>query len=321
MAEGIRSVHRRAGIFMVSTKQLTVVMRGITAAHIKEHGSGPLLPNRKDPIGLGLYRQIPNTPEGTKLGSKQPNWRGPLFLRLGAMFTLSESMGFRKSEVALPNGEDFDDWRLRRSSLLWEIGETPHAGPSPELLRTAVPGRDKAVIQPPRSKSDQDGTIRGAHPIWLIFDPADVANAEECLQQIELQFPCRGPKRPRTPLFFSTAKFASMPEDRVKACSFHSFWTGFACALLVTNCPCGMVQALARCRSDRSVAACARLSPDDYSTWVSTTLQQKTTSRTTARLPVVTDDHGAVETFQLAGTYSRQAAADVAEEYDIADTE
>ena len=50
-------------------------------------------------------------------------------------------------------------------------------------------------------------------------------------------------------------------------------------------------------------------------------LQQKTTSRTTARLPVVTDDHGAVETFQLAGTYSRQAAADVAEEYDIADSD
>ena len=73
MAEGVRSVHRRASIFMVSTKQLTMAMRGITAAHIKEHGSGPLLPNRKDPIGHNLCRQVPNAPESTKLGSKHPN--------------------------------------------------------------------------------------------------------------------------------------------------------------------------------------------------------------------------------------------------------
>jgi len=49
--DGVRSVHRRAGIFMVSTKQLTMVMKGITAEHMKEHGSESLLPERKDPIG------------------------------------------------------------------------------------------------------------------------------------------------------------------------------------------------------------------------------------------------------------------------------
>ena len=62
------------------------------------------------------------------------------------------------------------------------------------------------------------------------------------------------------------------------------------------------------------VAIYARLNPDDYSTWAPTTFQQKTTSRTTVRSPVVVDDHDAVITFQLAETYFRQAAADVAEE-------
>ena len=159
MIDGVRSVHRRAGIFMVSTKQLTMVMKGITAEHIKEHGSESLLPERKDPIGPTLCRQLLRTPEGTNLGAKKLDWSSPLFLSLGAMFALSESTGFRKAEVALPNGCDFDDRRLRRSSLLWEIDGTLHADPSPAQLRALVRGRDKAVIKPPRSKADYDGTI------------------------------------------------------------------------------------------------------------------------------------------------------------------
>jgi len=70
MIDGVRSCHRRAGIFMVSTKQLTMVMKEITAKHIKEHGSESfLLPERKDPIGPALCRQLLRTPEGTNLGA------------------------------------------------------------------------------------------------------------------------------------------------------------------------------------------------------------------------------------------------------------
>ena len=69
------------------------------------------------------------------------------------MFAFSESTGFRTAEVALPYGYDFDDRRLRRSSLLWEIDGTLHADPSPEQLRAFVLGRDKAVIESPRSKA------------------------------------------------------------------------------------------------------------------------------------------------------------------------
>ena len=175
----------------------------------------PLLPNRRDAFGPGLYRQTLKTPKGTKPGAKQLSWRGPLFLCLGAMFALSESTCFRKSEVALPNGEIFDDWRLRRASLMLETNGMLHADPPPELPRTVVAGRDKAVIKLLRSKLDQDGTIWDAHPIWLIFDPVEVASAIDRLQQIELQFPCRGPQRSQTPLSFSTANFAPMIHSTV----------------------------------------------------------------------------------------------------------
>jgi hypothetical protein len=330
MVDGVRSVHRRAGIYMVSTRQLTSVMKGLTAAHIKEHGSESLLPDRKDPIGPDLCRQLLATDltalVGTKLSTERRRWDDPLFLSLGAMMALSESTGFRKSEVALPNGEEFDDRRLRRSSLLWEIDGRIFVDPSPAQLRSMVPGRDKAVIKPPRSKADQDGTIWGAHPIWIVLDETDTANAAARLQSMEIKFPCNGPQRAKTPLFFSDAKFsplrhstvdcylehllrANVPAERVKAYSFHSFRVGFACALLAAHCPYDMIQALARWRSDKSVAIYARLNPNDYAGWVTKALQQKTTSRTAARLPVVIDDHDNVATYQLACTHAQRRAA------------
>ena len=57
-------------------------------------------------------------------------------------------------------------------------------------------------------------------------------------------------------------------EERIDAYSFHSTRIGFACAILAANCPYDMIQALARWRSDRSVAIYARLNPSEYSGWV-----------------------------------------------------
>ena len=108
------------------------------------------------------------------------------------MFALSGSTGFRKSEVALPNGEDFDDRCLRRALLLWKFDEAPHADPSSEPLRTLLADRDKAVIKPICSKLDQDGIIWGAHPVWPVFNPADVATAAARHQRTEPRFPCPG---------------------------------------------------------------------------------------------------------------------------------
>ena len=67
-------------------------------------------------------------------------------------------------------------------------------------------GRDKAVIRPPRSKADQSGIVWGAHPIWIVFDDSDEANAAWWLQRIELAFPVRAAARLRTALFFTEAR-------------------------------------------------------------------------------------------------------------------
>ena len=69
-----------------------------------------------------------------------------------------------------------------------------------------------------------------------------------------------------------------------------------------------MIQALARWRSDKSVAIYARLNPGDYTAWVAKALLQETTSTTTARLPII-DAHEAVATFEAASAHFRAAAA------------
>jgi len=94
---------------------------------------------------------------------------------------------------------------------------------------------------------------------------------------------------------------ANVPEERIKAYSFHSSRIGFACALLAASCPYDMIQAPARWRSDRSVAIYARLNPSEYSGCVMKAMQQTTTPRKVARMPVI-DAHDAIATFQSVGT-------------------
>ena len=160
--------------------------------------------------------------------------------------------------MALSSGCEFDDRHLRRSSLLWEIDGMLYADPSLEQLCALVWGRDKAVIKPPRSKVDYDGTTWGAHPIWLVCDDTDVANVARWLLRLELRLPLRRGQRAVTLLFVSSAALqpvlhstvdcypehllrANVPEERTKAYSFHSFRIGFSCALLAASCPCGMI--------------------------------------------------------------------------------
>ena len=109
--------------------------------------------------------------------------------------------------------------------------------------------------------------------------------------------------------FFGHLLRAAVPADQVASCSFHSFRIGFASALLAANCPYDMIQALARWRSDKSVAIYARLNPEDYAGWVAKALQQDTTPTTTVRLPAI-DAHDAVATFPIARGHFRDAAAE-----------
>ena len=309
MVASVRRVHKRRNITMVSSQQLATVLKGMLTEHISEHGFESLLPHRKEPLDAGHVRDFLNTPAGTKFGRAEVDWDEPLFLSLGALFTVAISTGIRKAEGATPTGRPLDQRRLRRSSLLWRIDGVSVADPSAAQLSGLQPGRDGAILIPPPSKADQFGDIWGVHPIHLEYDPSDRANAATWLRQIELQFPVHGARRAAVALFFTDSKLSAMHHSTVDTYlghflklhlgaaagkySFHSFRIGFACALLAAGCDLYTIQALARWRSPESIRIYARMNPDVYAGWVTKSLQQRASSVSTANLPVI-DRHEAL---------------------------
>jgi len=134
MVYGARRVHLRHNVSMVSCKQLSAVLKGLTKAFIMEHGAEALLPQRREPLGPELLRRLlagdPATSDGAKLGSGRIDWPSHIFTCLDTMFALGGGTGFRKSEVALPTNAAFDDRRLSRPSVLWLIGGVIYSDPS-----------------------------------------------------------------------------------------------------------------------------------------------------------------------------------------------
>ena len=65
-----RRVQKRAGIFMMPARRLTIAMKGIAAVHIKEHGAGSQVAQRKAPFAPVLTRALLSTACGTALGTK-----------------------------------------------------------------------------------------------------------------------------------------------------------------------------------------------------------------------------------------------------------
>jgi integrase len=317
MVMAVRRIHDRHNITMVSCKQLAAVLKSVTLRHIREHGPESILPNRKGALCPSVVRKIVTTPNGTKAGSRVVDWKTPLFLSLGTMFAVAMSTGTRKAEAALPNGEKFDDRRLRRSSVVYRINGKVLVSPTPKELLSMVPGRDYAIIRPPRAKNDWDGTKFGSHPIYLILDYSDPINAASWLVRLELAFPCHGSDRRSQPLFFSDASFTPMShsivdtylriflrlylsEEEAERFSFHSFRIGFATALLAAGCSFDTIKALVRWSSDESVLIYARMDPESYTAWVKKALRQETASITGMRLPFPIDNDDVMATFSKA---------------------
>ena len=309
MVAAVRRIHKRRGIIMVSSAQLSAVLKGIMVEHIAEHGYESLLPHRKEPLDAEHVRLFLSTSPGTIFGRETVDWSSPLFLSLASLFTVGISTGIRKAEGATPTGKFLDQRRLRRSNMLWRIDCVSIADPTPEQLTSMVDGRDGAILIPPPSKADQFGDIWGVHPIHLGLDPADQANAATWLRRMELSFPVHGPQRAQVAVFFTDTNLTTMHHSTVDTYlgyflklylgaaasnfSFHSFRIGFACALLAAGCDVYTIQALARWRSPESIRIYARMNPDVYASWVSKSLQQRATSTSTANLPVI-DQHEAI---------------------------
>jgi hypothetical protein len=110
---------------------------------------------------------------------------------------------------------EFDERRLRRSSVLWKLDGAILVDPSAEQLSALVPLRDMGIVKPCRSKADQTNRVFGAHPVYLRYDPSDPASPAARLRTLELRLPCRGKARLTTALFVSDTAFTPMKHSTV----------------------------------------------------------------------------------------------------------
>ena len=200
----------------------------------------------------------------------------------------------------------FEIGMLSPANLSWKIDGVFLAWPRRAQLENLSVG-DLAVIRPPTSKADPFGLHFGATPIYLAFDPDDIACAAGWLAKLMLTVEFPPERLSMVPLFPRdltlrpfTIKQANkhllamltkvIGEIEAKKRSMHSFRIGCACLLLAAGATPSQIQALCRWRSEDSVKIYARLSSGDYARWVRKALQQSISPVSSCNLPTIDGD-------------------------------
>jgi hypothetical protein len=173
---------------------------------------------------------------------------------------------------------------MSRASLFWIIQGCIVRCPTEAQLAGLEKG-DKAGLLVGPCKNDPWGEFFAPHPLYFGFDPADPDSTALRLRTLVLACPVEPGQMKDTPLFSSSPSFEPMRHhdlnDSLKALlrnafglvlagnySWHSFRIGLACALLAAGAPESTILALCRWRSPASLRVYARLSFDDYASWL-----------------------------------------------------
>ena len=313
----VRAIHRRRfRVEMVRPLGMKQVLKAIIIKFVRDNGPEALIPKRKEPATAKLLADLLGVPGGTALGQTSLDWGSTLGVSLSAMLCTAFSGGFRKSELALPAGQEFDKMRVSRASLKWRIGGIFLAAPTAAQLNSLVVG-DFAILTPPPSKSDPFGVFFGGRPIYLPYVADSAINAAAALARLELALPVAAGARRTTPLFVMNDSMKPMsasraddllaallrvvlPPNRRSHYSWHSFRIGLACALLAQNAEPERIQAMCRWKSKESLAIYARLNPETYGEWILKAQAADVSSISTTNLPQFDDDVCAAVLTQLA---------------------
>ena len=300
MVHSVVRTHKRLGIEMSPGPLVSRTLTAICKEYVAEHGPESLVPARKEPLGAQHVRAILLLPNGTPCGRTRINWEKPFFLAIRAMLATMLAAGFRKAEASLPDKEQLDGRRLRRSSVSWRIRGIDTADPTEEQLLSMAVG-DYCILSPPLAKNDGLGLHFSWRPIYLPFNCDDV-NAARALRDLWYAVPIEPHLRSSTLLFcISTSGtpmrhavadktlrlllLAAFPGSAANRWSWHSLRIGCACALLAAGASMALIQAICRWRSISSIEVYARLGAADYGTWVLRIQSQRVDATTARNLP------------------------------------
>ena len=269
----------RWGVFMPGFKHVSKALDGLRRMYLSHHGPHSLAPKRAENMKFSMVSSLQRIPADGSVRVGSIRWDDTahdvfIFRRLTRfmMFT-----GFRLAEI-VGNGSG-EIMFLTYGCLFWCVDNVMIAKPSRAQLLGMRPGRDGAVVFPPRSKPDQWGETHCPFPVRLTYETTEL-NPAAALRDLELNIGEQVTDRDSHPLFGDAAGqaythhylhnllklvLAHLYGASVAALyTWHSFRSGLATALHAANVPDAMIMLICRWMCPESLHVYRRMGTREH---------------------------------------------------------
>mgnify|MGYP003920014363 FL=1 len=305
---GVRRIHKRAMIDMVSCGHLAMALRGLNSQFLREEGSNKaLLEERAEPLNNVECASMIGIDNGTPLRGWTVDWLSVEGLSFKAGLLTARQSGTRKADIASLD-EEREPHEMAKDNLTWYlsdgVGGYRHV---PELPPAhALVDGECACLRPAASKADQTAEQFGNQLIYLPVIHSDVNNAALALAELERVHVVHGNDRQHAPLLvanesglaltcgridriFTALARAALGDALASKRSFHSCRVFAACCHKAHGEDDAVIQALCRWRSPESLRIYARINPRDYAARVRRMSSTTVDSTLAANLPTLDD--------------------------------
>ena len=306
---GVRRIHKRAMIEMVSCAHLAMAMRGLNAQFMQEEGSNrALLAHRMEPLNNAeAIAMTSDALQGARLPRWTVDWNSLVGISFKAGLRTSRQAGTRKADIASLDVEK-QPHEMGRDNLTWYLadgtGGYAHVSELPTVH--VLLDNECACLRPAASKADQTAEHFGNQLIYLPVIHDDPNNAALALAALERAHVVRGSARVQSPLLpaddrgtaltcdridtiFNALAVAALGEQTASTRSFHGCRIFAACCHRANGEDDETIQALCRWRTSASLKIYARINPRDYAARVRRMSSTVVDSRIAANLPTLDD--------------------------------
>lgn len=272
-------VFGRWGVFMPGFKHVSKALDGLRRLYLSHHGPHSLAPKRAENMKFSMVSSMLRIPaDGTLLvGSIRWDDAAHDVFTFRRLIRFMMFTGFRLAEI-VGNGSA-EIMFLTYGSLFWCIDNLMIAAPSRAQLLNLRPGRDSAVVFPPRSKPDQWGETHCPFPVRLTYETTEL-NPAAALRDLELRVGVHVTNRDGHPLFGDAAgqtythhylhnllmlALTYLYGAIVAALyTWHSFRSGLATALHAANVPDAMIMLICRWMCPESLHVYRRMGTREH---------------------------------------------------------
>ena len=193
-------IFSRWSISMPGYKMLKSAAAGLSRDYIRYHAPHSLSPVRSEPMKFSMVRDMCHIPVDGRTISRF-SWTDTshevfIFRRLVRVLIVS---GLRLGEI-VGNGSGEITY-VTIDCVAWRINGVIVKNPTLAQLNSLVPGRDAALVSPPRAKPDPWGEIHCPFPMVFTFDDRDPINAASAIRNVEKRYGLACNRRDTTPLF------------------------------------------------------------------------------------------------------------------------